>query len=750
MKVFVSLLSIFFLVSSMARAQPTGKTGEIRGRVYHSESLEGLEGTNIMLVSTPMGTFAEKNGFFVLRDVPAGDYILVTSFIGFKKEKKEITVFADQVTEINILLKPTTVEIGREIVVIGKRDELSAIDNLLEQRLSNTDELLSSIEGVSIIRRGNAFSDPVIRGLKEGRVNVTLDGVKIFGACPGRMDPPTSYLEIGELENIEVVKGPNSVTMGANCLGGCINLISKRPEPSSVLSLSGGSEVAYYSAPKGKKGKLELSGGANHYGFRLNSTYQDYEDYHSGDSLILHSSFKRTSYGAYLDLYPDKKKTIELSLLGNIGNNTGYPALPMDADEDEGLIGSAGYTQKNLSKNWSRFSTKVYYSEVDHVMSNVNRPTYSMMQMEAIGQTRTFGGNAVSDFKFSEIEYKTGLDFYETNGDATRTISMMMKGMPMTMTSRIWPDATIRDLGLFGEIQAFVTSRVLSKIGLRGDFSKARADEAENGFINYWNLGSNPSKTGTNLSGNLSLTYKINENLTTGGSVARGNRIPEVGEYYSFFSINRLDNYDYIGNPELSNESNVNFELKTIMDFDVFQAKVSGFWNLIDNYIVGRLSPDDTAKTMGANGVKVYENLGQAEIKGIEGSWRLRLPYGFRLLGNFSYSQGDDQENDEPLPEIPPFESTLGLKYVNSKNEYWVQVNGRFVAEQNRVSTLTGEDETPSSRVFDVRAGYPIFEQLQIYAGVENILDESYFEHLNRNNIPSQGRNIYLSLKSGF
>ncbi|HCP22145.1 MAG TPA: TonB-dependent receptor, partial [Marinobacter hydrocarbonoclasticus] len=51
---------------------------------------------------------------------------------------------------------------------------------------------LSSDAGVSLSRMGGRGLDPVIRGQNEERVEVLLDGMRVEGACPSRMDPPTS------------------------------------------------------------------------------------------------------------------------------------------------------------------------------------------------------------------------------------------------------------------------------------------------------------------------------------------------------------------------------------------------------------------------------------------------------------------------------------------------------------------------------------------------------------------------------
>ena len=153
---------------------------------------------------------------------------------------------------------------------------------------------------------------------------------------------------------------------------------------------------------------------------------------------------------------------------------------------------------------------------------------------------------------------------------------------------------------------------------------------------------------------------------------------------------------------------------------------------------------------MGVNGVKVYENLARAQIQGAEAHWSIHLPASLHMIGNVSYAYGRDLEHEDPLPEIPPLESTVGIKYYNQHLDFWVQLNGRFVSNQSRVSQLAGEDATPGFRTYDLRFGFTGISAVHIYAGVENLLDEAYYEHLNRNNIYSQGRNMYLTLQTQF
>ncbi len=318
------------------------------------------------------------------------------------------------------------------------------------------------------------------------------------------------------------------------------------------------------------------------------------------------------------------------------------------------------------------------------------------------------------------------------------------------MTSVLWPEASISDLGIYAECQSFAFTDLLFTAGLRADFSRASAEKVPQELLNYRGITADQANSAVSIGASFSSTYRFNDHFSGGASIARGSRIPEFSEYYSFYYLNRFDNYEYLGDPRLEIETDLNLELLLNVDYDRFGMEISGYRNLIDNFIVGRIVPGVMPHTMGAAGVMAYENLGQAEIRGVEGNWRASVGWGFRILGNMSYITGKNNGNGDPLPEIPPLDATLGVKYSSVQNGIWAQFDGHFAARQNRVSILSGEDRTPAFEVFDLRAGYTGFSHLHIYSGIENIFDREYYEHLSRANLPSAGRNIYLSVGTFF
>lgn len=86
----------------------------------------------------------------------------------------------------------------------------------------------------------------------------------------------------------------------------------------------------------------------------------------------------------------------------------------------------------------------------------------------------------------------------------------------------------------------------------------------------------------------------------------------------------------------------------------------------------------------------------------------------------------------EPLPQIPPLEGRLGFRiHGSSETPRWqLEVSARMVAGQNSVASSLGELPTPGFTTFDIRGYWQATERLLLTAGVENVGDKLYREHL--------------------
>lgn len=75
---------------------------------------------------------------------------------------------------------------------------------------------LKNLPGFSLVRKGGISSDPMLRGMGGTRLNVRMDGGNMFGGCPERMDPTTTYAFPETFSRIIVRKGQACATARAS------------------------------------------------------------------------------------------------------------------------------------------------------------------------------------------------------------------------------------------------------------------------------------------------------------------------------------------------------------------------------------------------------------------------------------------------------------------------------------------------------------------------------------------------------
>lgn len=90
------------------------------------------------------------------------------------------------------------------------------------QSASDASDHLKTLPGFSQIRNGGTNGDPVLRGMFGSRLRILTDGGEILGACPGRMDAPSSYISPESFDLMNIVKGPQTVLWGPGNSAGTI------------------------------------------------------------------------------------------------------------------------------------------------------------------------------------------------------------------------------------------------------------------------------------------------------------------------------------------------------------------------------------------------------------------------------------------------------------------------------------------------------------------------------------------------
>jgi iron complex outermembrane receptor protein len=614
---------------------------------------------------------------------------------------------------------------------------------------SSVEEYLQTAEKVKMIRRGNYAWEPVINNMTSERISVTVDGMKIFHACTDKMDPVTSYVETVNLSKVSVGSGFNANPNASNNIGGSLDL---------KLNKTGfccdGWDVNLRSGYE-SNGNYQVYGADAAFSdsafyVNMGAFYRNSGNYSAGGGEeIPFSQFRKMNFFTNFGFLVAKKHIIEGTLIYDKASDVGYPALTMDVKKAEGLISSLSYRRENLPlAGNAAWETKLYYNDITHIMDDTHRPDVAI-HMDMPGKSRTGG-------VYSSLKGSSGWHRFVLNWDAWYNQSLAEMTMypanpnekPMFMYT--WPDIRTANTGIFAsDIYRFNEHHVVrlsSKISFQRD--EIQSDFGVRTMQVYY-----PDRQAYNnrLLWNISGGYQ----LLTGGwefdlSAGWGTRAPSSSEAYGFFLFNTFDAYDYLGNPDLKNESSAETSFSLRWKNSVFDVKAETSAFFFADYIIGKPDASLYAMTIGANGVKAYLNLPRALV------WNTGLSFSYRFLDGFTwssrstYSTGrDGQGNNLPLIAPLTYDSSVSFR----RYRFSAQAGIEGAARQVNFSPEYGEDLTKAYLTANLSAGYDFRIKktgFNLRAGVENLFDEYYSAYSDWNNIPRKGRNFFINLNINF
>jgi iron complex outermembrane recepter protein len=653
-------------------------------------------------------------------------------------------------------------------------DKISRSD-LLSVSTSDVGDYLRSIPNVGGIRKGGGAIDPVVRGFKFSQLNVVMDGgIKIENGCPNRMDPVASHTEAEEIDKIDVLKGPFLLEYGP-ALGGVIDLQTIQPQPYKKFQIHGSALAGYESNWGGQKEHLSVFGGNSKIYFRVNGGFRKYGNYQSGgengESTKYQTSFKKYNYGAKVGFTISPQQHTLITYQEVHGRNVLFPALSMDEKSDDTQIMAIDYSVKSLSDAVDLINLKVYQSNVHHIMDNSARESWSSKQMVADVYAVNTGGKADVEMKFNQHRVNAGLDFENIYKDGIRTMTMEMMGTTSVKKFNLWKEALIQNAGLFARYNTILKSFVVD-FAFRLDYNKADSKDTLkiiNNGVEYFNKLRSEF---INLSANLGFIRSITKNMSLSLALASGTRSPNMLERYIKLLSVGYDSYDYLGNPQLKPETNYEADLT----FKYLNEKngnlyVNIFYSYVKDYISATMLPSTVVMpvTSGAPGVKQFINVDHATYSGFEMGYTSSQKYKLGCSMNASYTYGripsvtkyiftgnqvtgDTLIKNDALSEIPPFETTLNVYYPFFKGKLIPKLSFRLVASQRHVSQAFYEPETPGFGLLNFSLVYKVNKIIGITAGINNVFDRSYYEHLNRKIIDTteklyeQGRVLHIQI----
>jgi iron complex outermembrane receptor protein len=194
-----------------------------------------------------------------------------------------------------------------------------------------------------------------------------------------------------------------------------------------------------------------------------------------------------------------------------------------------------------------------------------------------------------------------------------------------------------------------------------------------------------------------------------------------------------------IGNPLLSPERDWQIDVGLAVNQEDWRAGIRGYCAWVQDYVT---YADDVVTDFNDARLLHFINTPLATLAGVELNWEYDIAPRWTPFARMAYIDGRDQTLGEPLPSIPPLDSMLGLRFhdPDGGRRWGIEFAARVVTQQDRTGqirvaggsevTTNFEERTPGFTVYNLRGYWNARKNLNFVAGIENLLDKTYQEHL--------------------
>lgn len=594
-------------------------------------------------------------------------------------------------------------------------------------------DFLKSIPGFSVIRKGGTDGDPVLRGFSGSRLGILLDGQEIYGGCGARMDPPTAYVYPESYDRVTVLKGPQSVRYGAGQSAGVV-LFERDFKRMETFGIKGNASLTGGSFGRNDQMVDTTAGGPMGY-VRAGGTRAQAHDYKDGDGNKVHSEYLRWSSHAAVGLTPDDKTRIELS--GNLSDGrAAYADRAMDGIKFKRENLSLLFERKRMGGLVDEVEGRIYYNYVDHVMDN-----YSLRDvapgskfMASNPDRKTTGGRLSTTLRPNEswdivLGADTREDIHTLRGSGMQNSSDAANAAYRAAART--EDMRFTQQGVFGESTWHFTDSNRLTGGVRVDWHEARDKRAP---ALSSTSGSVDKRTLT--SGFMRFEQDFAPGSTWFAGLGHSARFPDYWERTQYGSGNENSAF-LTTRPEKTTQ----LDLGASWRYGPLDLSASAFYGQVEDYILINWDNTPKAKTRNID----------ARVMGGELDAKWQFNSSWQGVASLSYVFGQNRTDSKPLAQQPPLELRLGLNYVQgpwSAGALW-----RVVAAQHRYDVGSGgivnngKDLGPSGGfgVLSLNAGWRPNKTVLLTAGVDNVFNKTYSEHLSKSGASIPGNVDFLN-----
>ena len=680
-----------------------------------------------------------------------------------------------------------------EITVVGVRDTHTVIVDDTLVATPDTAQLLRKMPGANVNKNGELTGIAQYRGMFGDRIQVSVDDAQINGAGPNAMDSPLHYAPVAILESLTINRGIVPVSKGQETIGGYVeaNTYAGDFGTTEDFEFSGRAYAGAQSVNSGDvlSGFLSMANDTHIFrGFVMQERADDLE-FPNGD--ITPSEYDRERF----DLGYSFAKGLHEFRIDFARNNTkdaGTASLPMDILSIDSDLFRSRYT---FSTSEGLFTAELSASDNEHWMTNYHLRKPPQTAASTDDPMRFRRNWAVSENYGFALKYEQFADngnwLFGIDGHFAehRSIITNLNSAPFYISN--FNDVNRDIIGAFIERQISLNTRTGLETGIRiNHVSMDSVPVSAN--LNPMNMmmgmpvmmnnlagalstqfnNDNIAQTDTNVDAFVRLSYQTEGDATWYVGAARKTRSPSYQERYLWIPLEATgglaDGKTYIGNPNLNPEVAHEIELGLDLENSRYGIYPRIFSKRVSDYIQGIPSTNMTAN----NFAQMMANMGMGMPNPLQFSNVEARFYGLDIDSNFSINnkitlrailnivRADRRDINDNLYRVSPDNVLIALDY---RGDGWTgSIESVTYVDQNRIAITNSELKTEGYSLVNVMARSSLADGVEVSIGAENLLDESYLDHLaaynraynpdiaSRARMPGLGRNFYARVMWNF
>ena len=591
-------------------------------------------------------------------------------------------------------------------------------------------DYLQSIVGFNGIKNGGTNSDVTFRGMFGSRIKILTDGSESLGACPARMDSPTSYISPESYDRISVIKGPQTVQYANTGSAATVIFEREKPELTAEKPYQGQASVLIGSFGRLDHNVEAVLGDAQKY-VRLNANRSESNSYQDGDGHSVPSSWERWNTDLAFGWTPNENTWLELTA-GKSDGEALYAGRDMDGSQFARESLGLRFEKKNITEVIQKVEGQINYSYNDHIMDNFSLRTPPLAEMEHRGMTmlmpnpmsmqvtrRTLNSRLALTSEWDQLSLVTGVDSQMNKHGGAMTSPTMP-----SMNKPFQSDMKFQSYGAFAELTYPLNADNKVVTGARVDQIK----------IDALKLNDERKETLPSAFVRLERQHPEHEVKSYIG-VGYVERVPDYWELFSTAHGNSGMSKPAFN--DLATEKTLQLDLGYQQQRGAFSSWVSAYAGLVNDFILMSYHnhPTSGGHGHGSSFSASAKNV-DATIAGAEAGIGYQFTDAIQADVSAMYAWGENSTDHRALPQIAPLEGRVNLRYVQDK--YTLGALWRVVAAQDRISLNEGNivgydiNESKAFNTLALNATYNLMKDVDVAIGVDNLLNQTYTEHLNK------------------